>query len=738
MRSLLWLIVVWCCWRSTFVAAADAPSFTNDVMPVLSKAGCNTGACHGNQTGKGGLKLSLRGEDAAFDYAALVRELAGRRVNILDPDASLLLQKPTGAVAHQGGVRFSRSSWQFDTLHNWIIAGAPAPRSDAPRLTSLAVTPSHVITFRPDETIPLKVIAHFSNGTARDVTSAACYETSTLSVAVDPNGVVSYRNFGEATILVRYLDQQTPVSITYAQEHSGFQWQASPERNYVDHHVFAKLRALQIQPSDAASDNVFIRRAYLDAIGILPTAAEAQAYAADARADKRERLIDALLQRPEFAEHWALKWSDILRNEEKVLDPHGVQVFYAWIKDSIASGKPVNTFVRELVAARGSTFANPPANFYRANRDPETRGESTARLFLGVRLQCARCHNHPFDRWTQDDYYSWSALFARVDYVEGDNKRNDKLDKNEFKGEQTVLIKDKGEVKNPRTGKNAPPKFLGAATPEFDKAADRLEPLAAWLTSPDNRLFVESQVNFVWYHIMGRGLVEPIDDVRPTNPPTHPELMSALAADFIANDFDLRHLVRTIMTSEVYALTSVPNDMNRDDVVNYSRAIVKRLPAEKLLDAQCQVLAVPARFSGDKTILRAGQLPGPRTPGRGEKLTEADRFLRTFGKPDRLLACDCERSNETTLAQALALVSGEGLQQRLSDDNNRLATWAKSDRPAADILADLYWTTLQRPPSADELAVAQPLLQGDTDQRFIALQDLAWTLLNAKEFVFRR
>jgi hypothetical protein len=717
--------------------AGESPSFVNEVMPVISKAGCNLGTCHGNANGKGGLKLSLRGEDPARDHAVLVREIAGRRVNTLDPAASLILAKPSGGVAHQGGVRFSRESREYQTLHDWISAGAPGPNADERRLTSLAVTPQRTILFDDQQQIPLRVIAHFSDGSTRDVTNVACYETSTLTISVDAFGVISAKSWGEATVLVRFLNLQAPVSVIYARPQPGFRPQHPAEQNFIDKHIFAKLAEIRVNPSAVASDNVFVRRAYLDAIGILPTAEEAKSFVHDKRPDKRARLIDELLMRPEFAEHWALKWADLLRVEEKVLDERGVTEFHKWIKDGIAAGKPMDQFVREMIVARGGTFQNPPTNYYRANRDPLTRGETTARLFLGVRLQCARCHNHPFDRWTQDDYYAWSALFARIAYEEGENKRSDKLDKNEFKGEQTVLVKSEGEVKNARTNQNAVPRFLGANTPSFDAESDRLEPLSKWLTSADNRLFVESQVNLVWYHIMGRGLVEPIDDVRPTNPPTHPELMQALSRDFVASGFDLRHLVRTIMTSTTYALDAQPNETNADDTLNYSRAIVKRLAAEKLLDAQCQVLGVPAKFEGEEQGLRAGQMSGVNAPSRRGKLSEADRFLRTFGKPDRLLACECERSGETTLNQALVLVSGEGLQERLTNKDSRLAKWLESDRPASEVIDELYWTALQRPPTAEEIAIGLKLLDGEPAERLAGLQDLAWALLNAKEFVFR-
>jgi hypothetical protein len=729
-----------CAERASAGESNVAPSFDHDVMAVLSKAGCNMGACHGNATGKGGLKLSLRGQDPGDDYDVLVRDHLGRRVNVLEPQASLMLQKPAGVLAHQGGVRFAKDSPEYRILEDWIAAGALRRSSESPQLTRIEVAPSQaVVCFEPESSVQLQVTAHYEDGSTRDVTSLAVYETSNLGATVDHDGSVERRTFGETTVLIRFLDKQQAVRVAFAPAAPDFVWQAPPERNYVDQHIFAKLQRLKINPSPVAEDRVLVRRAYLDALGILPTADEARAFVSDTRPDKRERLIDALLERPEFAEHWALKWSDLLRNEEKTLDPKGVEVFYHWIRRSIAENKPLDQFVRELVASRGSTYENPPANFYRANRDPTTRAETAARLFLGVRLACARCHNHPFDQWTQDDYYSWSALFARVDYKVVENERKDKLDSHEFKGDQIVLIKDEGEVKNARTNKTAQPKFLGAKTPKFEAKDDRLVPLAEWLTSADNRLFVASQVNFVWYHLMGRGLVEPIDDVRATNPPSHPELMDALGQDFAASGFNLRHLVRIIMLSQTYALDALPNQSNASDEVNYSHALVRRLPAEKLLDAQCQVLDVPAEFVGHERGMRAGQLPGIRTASeRRTRPEEGDRFLKTFGKPERLLACECERSNETTLKQALVLIGGEGLQARLTSPNSRLAAWAKSDLPASKLMDELYWTALQRSPTTEEYEVGVALLDGDEATRLVGLQDLAWALLNAKEFVFRR
>lgn len=716
---------------------AAPPAFETEVMAVFSKAGCNAGTCHGNQHGRGGFKLSLRGQDPLADYQALTREFAGRRVNLLDPPASLLLLKPTLAIAHLGGRRFRQDSPEYQVLVDWIAAGAPGPAADAAKVARLEVAPRAQVLVDPQDELQLRVEAVFTDGTRRDVTSRAVYDPSNLVVQIDHDGRVRRQSLGETTILVRFLSQQAPVQLAFIAARPNFIWDSPRTNNFIDQLVDAKLETLRINPSPLAGDEVFVRRAFLDALGVLPTADEARAFVADSHSDKRAQLIDALLMRAEFAEHWALKWSDLLRNEEKVLDAKGVDVFHAWIRDSIASGKPLDQFVRELVSSRGSTYDNPPANYYRANRDPLTRGETTARLFLGTRLQCAKCHNHPFERWTQDDYYSWAALFARVDYKIVDNQPTDKLDTHEFVGEQIVLVKDDGEVTNARTGRDAVPRFLGGQSPEFDKQTDRLARLAQWLTANDNRLFAKSQVNFVWYHLLGRGLVDPIDDFRETNPASNPQLLEALAADFVAHGFDLRQLVRTIMNSRTYQLSAVPNETNTDDQANFSRAIVRRLTAEQLLDAQSRVLDVPLTFAGYDQPLRAGEMPGVRrVKRRAGQATDSDRFLMTFGKPERLLACECERSNETTLTQAFVLVGGEGINQRLAQAGNRVERLAKSDRSDAEVVTELYWVALSRAPSATELQAAVSYVTGASD-RFVSLQDVAWALLNAKEFIFR-
>ncbi|WP_202921301.1 DUF1549 and DUF1553 domain-containing protein [Anatilimnocola aggregata] len=713
-----------------------APSFNRDVMAVLSRSGCNMGACHGNLNGKGGLKLSLRGEDPALDHRTLVRELEQRRVNLHDPAVSLLLQKPAGQVVHQGGLRFSSHSHEYQVIHDWIAAGAPGPKSKEAKLVKLEVEPSETVVVAPQEKLQLEVTAVFADGKRRDVRNLAVYELTDNLAEVNSDGLVQRLSLGETTILVRYLNLQTPVRIAFLPSSPAITWQAPLPENRIDEHVFARLKTLQLAPSQPCDDATYLRRAYLDLLGILPTPAEGQVFLADQSPDKREQLIDRLLTRPEFAEQWALKWSDLLRNEEKVLDIKGVDLFYEWLRKSFAHGLPLSDLVQELVTADGGTYENPPANYYRAMRDPFVRGETTARLFLGVRLQCARCHNHPYDTWTQDDYYNWAGVFARIDYEIPDNKRKDKFDKNEFIGQQIVKIKSEGEVKNARTGKDARPQLLGAKKP-VDTKSERLDALGEWLTSADNKRFAENQANLVWYHLLGRGLVEPIDDFRATNPAVHPQLLDQLASDLIAADYDLRSLIRQIMSSQIYQLASSPNLSNGQDVRNFSRTVPQRLSAEKLLDAWCQVLDMPIEYAGYPLGTRAGQIRGvERVRSREKPPTTADRFLKTFGKPDRLLACECERSGETTLKQAFVLLGDAGLDALLSQDENRLAKLAASDRSNEQVVAELYFVALLRQPTSAELEAAMELLT-QHEKRLNGLQDLAWALLNSKEFVFR-
>ncbi len=478
-------------WAGILAARAEV-TFQTEVAAVISKAGCNLGTCHGNATGKGGFKMSLRGGDLDYDYAALVQDQFGRRVNVFSPDESLLLLKATQAVAHEGGKRFDRNSWEYRTLREWIAGGAKRESPGAPMLVKLEVTPREQFLIEPASSVAVKVAAKFSDGSTRDVTSIACYEVVNVAVAdVSTDGRVTRKESGETTLLVRFLHLQEPVRLAFVPARPGFKWASPQPRNFVDEHIFAKLKTLRINPSELVTDEVFLRRAYLDLLGLLPTAEEAKRFVGNggkpganpklktqtskvAPPDRRAALVEELLERDEFADFWALKWADLLRVEEKTLDAKGMQDFHNWIRGSLARGKPMDQFARELIASRGSTYANPEANFYRANRTPVIRAEAAAQVFLGTRLQCAQCHNHPFDRWTQDDYYDWAALFARVDYKVLANNRRDRNDKHEFIGEQIVYLARKGSVTNPRTDKPAEPRFLGADKQDFERK-DELE-----------------------------------------------------------------------------------------------------------------------------------------------------------------------------------------------------------------------------------------------------------------------
>ncbi|GIW95898.1 MAG: surface protein [Pirellulaceae bacterium] len=721
------------------VSTAQSPLFDIEVMAVLSKAGCNAGACHGNQNGKGGFRLSLRGEDPDFDYQAITRHEGGRRINRFDPANSLLLCKPLMQVPHEGGKRFGIDSVAYRVLLDWIAAGAV--RAPAPRLVELRVEPPSYTWPADQQELALHVEARFADGSVRDVTDMAVYENADGPVVVEADGRLRPIGPGEGTLVVRFLDQQVPVRVLIPFDssrlaNSGDTGTDSSPANYIDTWIDQKLELLGVPSSGMCEDGVFVRRVYLDLIGLLPAAEEVRAFCEDTRPDKRERLVDELLGRFEFAEHWALKWSDLLRNEEKVLDTRGVDVFYEWIRDAIAQDMPLDQIVRQLITARGSTYEVPATNFYRAHRDPFIRAETVARLFLGVRLQCARCHNHPFDRWTLDDYYAWASCFDGIEYEIIKNDRQDKFDQHEFVGEQIVKVKAEGLVRNPRTGREALPRLLGTDRQINPAEQDRLTVVAEWLASPENPWFSRVLANWVFYHLMGRGLVDPLDDFRTTNPPSHPELLEALAQDLAAHQFQLKPLVRRIVLSRAYQRSARPVAGQPEDDRFFARAVVRRLTAEQLLDAQSQVLEAPLSFAGYPPGTRAGQIRGVRrVRERQQRPTEDDRFLRTFGKPDRLLACECERSNELSLKQVFWL-TGESLQTRLAN-SPRVAQWVARE-PARDIesLQELYWSALARPPSEEEQHRCLDYLS-DRDSRQAAWQDIVWAVLTSREFMFR-
>ncbi len=724
---------------ATLAASAAVPSFRTDVMAAIGKAGCNLGTCHGNATGKGGFKLSLRGQDVDLDYAALTRDVAGRRVNVFSPEQSLLLLKGGNKLAHEGGKKLDPARWEFQVMRDWIAAGAPRGDANEPRVTQIEAKPREAVLDEPVSTAQITVRAFFSDGSERDVTRHAIYEPLQLGlVDVSKEGLVTRKKFGEPTVLVRYLNLSQPVRLTFVAANPVFVWKSLRQDNYIDRHVFSKLNTLRVNPAAVCSDEVFIRRAHLDLTGMIPTAKEAREFVNDAAPDKRARLIDRLMARPEFADFWAMKWADVLKVESRTLDKTGMKTFHAWIRSAIAENRPLDEFAHDLVAARGSTYKEAPSNFYRANRTPQDRATAAAQVFLGTRLQCAQCHNHPFDRWTQDDYYQWSAVFGQVDYKIIENKRTDKSDKHEFKGEQVVFLNSKLKVENPRTGDDAKPRFLGADMPKLADNDDELHAAARWLTSAANPLFAKAQANRIWYHLMGRGLVDPVDDFRLTNPPSHPRLLDDLARDFTESGFDLRHLVRVIMLSRTYQLGSEAGT----DAANYASNTPRRLSAEQMVDSVHQAFGVDAEFEDYPRGTRASQIPGP-LGGRDARNAKFDDdapevFLAQFGKPKRELVCECERSGDSSINQTFQFISGPMVSRLIAQSKGRLANWSrKAGAELDEIVRDLFWSFLTRGPTQDESKVFNSLIASSTD-RAKTLQDIAWGLVNAKEFVLRR
>lgn len=708
-------------------ATARPVSFRQDVMAVLTRAGCNMGACHGNLNGKGGFRLSLRGDDPKFDFDSLTRDNFARRIDPASPEASLIVGKPTGQIPHEGGLRFSPNSAEARTLRDWVAQGARDDVASAAEVIRLEVFPKDRLITEGHGSQQLLVTAQFTDGTIRDVTRESAFDLSDPTAGtVDARGQVEVDRPMEVTVAVRYLRGRGVSQLAFLAKRDGFVWREPVVRNVVDQHVFAKLRRLRVQPSESAEDSVFLRRAYLDALGALPTPDEARAFLGDPDPQKRPRLVDALLDRPEFADHWALKWADLLRNEEKTMGDKGIWVFQRWLRDQVSRDAPLDEFARSLLEAKGSTWSNPAANFYRTNRDPQTVAETVGQVFLGVRLQCARCHNHPFDVWTQDDYYGLAATFGNVRHKDLNNLRRDALDKHEINGDEVIYLEGTPGIVQPRTGANLPPKapqgpILGDATPSDARAE-----LARWLTV-DNRQFARNLANRVWFHLLGRGIVEPVDDFRDSNPPANPALLEALTDHLIASGFRLKPLVALVMKSESYQLGAVPNESNAEDEANFSKASIRLLPAETLLDTIGQAIGVPEQFDRAPVGARASQLPGVKS---------GDSFLRVFGKPERLLTCECERSEATTLAQAFQLINGPTVRKKLEDPGNRVGLLLKADLSDHARLDELSLASLARYPKESERSAFLSHLRKATDRRK-AWEDVAWSLINSKEFLLR-
>jgi len=695
----------------------DHVSFNYGTLAVLTKQGCNQGACHGSPSGKGGFRLSLRAYDSVLDIETLVREAFNRRTNLYEPENSLLLRKPLMEVAHGGGRRLKKTDPGYEFLKDWIAQGCHVDPADAPTCVKLEVFPRERTLKRPADSQQIVVLAHFSNGMVRDVTPLACFSSSDEAVAtVDANGLVSGQDRGETAILVRFLEKVETSSLTFLKEIPGFKWNEPAENNFVDHHIFQKLKQLQILPSDLCTDEEFIRRVALDVIGMLPTPEETEKFLADKDPQKRAKTIDALLDRPEFAEFWALKWGDLLRIRNAKVSNAGVHKFHHWLVASWRDNMPYDQFVRRLLSSNGSTYNNPPANYFRTATETNDCTETTSQLFLGIRIQCAKCHNHPFERWTQDNYYGIGAFFNRVQRKPGVNPE-----------EQVVWVARAGEVTQPRTGKQMKPWLPLSGDANLQGEDDRRAAFVDWLVRPDNPFFAKVEVNRIWGHLLGQGIVDPVDDFRDSNPPASVSLLNALAEDFVKSGYNRKHVARVILNSRTYQLSSRKNQFNMTDNKYFSHAVTRLLTAEQLLDAICTVTNVSEKFSGLPAGTRATQLPSPDVDSE---------FLKVFGQPARETACQCERSTDSNLSQALQMINGPLVHGKVRDEKNRLRTLAAAGKTNQEIVSSLYMAALCRKPSETELAAATKHVEAGTD-RMRGLEDVCWALLNANEFLFQ-
>ena len=694
-------------------------SFVREVMPVMSRVGCNAGLCHGSAKGKNGFKLSLRGYDPDFDYHALVDDVSGRRFNRSDPAQSLMLLKPTGAVPHRGGVLFNSSSPYYTLLKRWISEGAKTDAETVKRVSSLEVLPTVPNVTLPGMTQKMLVIAHYPDGRTRDVTREAVFTSSLPEVAViSSDGAVSAIRRGEAACLVRYEGAYAANNITVLGDRTGYKWASVPENNYIDRLVDRKLQKVRAQASGLCDDATFIRRAYLDLTGLLPTPEVTRTFLEDRTpsAQKRERLTDSLLASDSFNERWTNKWSDLLDSNSKFLGDAGVRKFRNWIRASVAENKPYNQFVRELVTASGDANLNPAANYMRVVRDSSTATENVTQLFLGVRFSCAKCHDHPFERWTQNQYYQFGAFFAQVGYKPG------------APGTEVVFNKGSGEVMHPKTGlavlPGVPVGHLAAI-----KTEDRRQEFADWLTSKENPFFSRAYVNRIWSYFLGKGIIDPVDDIRASNPASNPELLEALNTDFVKNGFDTRHIMRVIVLSRTYQSELRSNRWNADDHINFSHAAPRRLEAEQLYDALHQATGSTVQFAGLPAGTKAEELPDAKAAGDG--------FLDLFGKPVRETPCECERSSTVSLGQALNLINGPTLSDSVSAPTGRIAQLLKANPTDEKVVEEIFLATLSRFPTAKEKQTSLATLHVSAN-RGEGAEDLMWALLNSPAFLFNR
>lgn len=711
-------------------------SFRNHVEPVLARQGCNSGACHGALAGKGGFRLSLRGYDPERDYFAIVEQQLGRRVEVAEPAASLLLTKPTMSVPHKGGLKLNADSWHYRVVAEWIAAGAIGPAASDAQLQTLEILPERA-TLKKGVAQPLLVRAHYSDGRTEDVTPLVRFTSSNEAVStVDENGLVTVIGPGEGAITAWFSSQIVIARMTVAFEQTidtaPF---AKGGTNFVDSLVLKQLQRLNLRPSPQSSDSVFIRRVYLDTTGVLPTSDAVRTFLADESPDKRDRLIERLLSRPEYVDYWTYRWSDLLLLNGTALRPDAIKAYYSWVHDRVESNMPWDQFVRELVTAKGSSFENGATNFYALHQSPEDMAENVSQAFLGLSIGCAKCHNHPLEKWTNDQYYAFANLFSRVRAKGwgGDSRNGDGL--------RTLVTSTSGELVQPRTGKPQPPTPLDGVPLDLNSPVDRREYAAEWLTSPSNQMFARSVTNRVWKNFFGVGLVEQVDDMRASNPASNEELLAALADYLIEQKYDLKSLVRTILQSAAYQRSSETLAENAGDSRYYSRYFPRRLMAEVLLDAVSQVTDVPTDFTrivypGADVKPTDAYAKGTRAVQLHDSAVES-YFLQTFGRNQRRITCECERSDEPSMVQVLHISNGSTVNEKLAVDGNRLSRWLTDLTNDSELIEEIFLTSLSRRPEPLEMQEIRGVLaEASPEERRKVLEDVVWAIVSSREFMF--
>ena len=710
------------------VADTTKVDFDYSVRPILSKAGCNMGACHASQHGKGGFILSVFGFDPRIDYKGIVKDELERRIDFIEPTNSLFLLKPTMKTPHGGGRRLTEGSVMYDTLVDWLKGGAPAPVSEPNEVVSIEVFPKRRVA-TVGVTQQLRVVAKYADDSLRDVTQLCRYDALDEGMlSVSESGLIETNGLGQAGVMVRFEGKAEICMVTtpYSEQPDLQEWK---NNNFIDEFAISKFQELGIAPSPICDDATFVRRAYLDAIGSLPTPEEVEAFVSREDPAKREKLIDQLLgltgdpaldiYNDRYAAYWTLKWSDLIRNSTDNLGEQGMWALHNWIRESFRVNKGIDKFVKEIITAKGSLYMNGPANYYQINSNPTALTESTSQLFMGIRLECAKCHHHPFESYSQADYYGMAAFFSRVG-----TKNSEEFGL--FGRERVVVVQPSGESKHPRTGKNMVPTVLHGE--EMEHPLDRRIPLANWLASEENPWFAKSIVNRYMSYLLGRGLVEPVDDLRSTNPATNEEMFAALADYLESNEYNVKQLVKVIMNSRVYQLSSQPTELNKSAGKFYAFYKVKRIAAEPLLDAINTATDTTTKFQNLPAGTRAIELPDTNYP---------NYFLKTFGKPRRTSVCECERAPDENLAQALHTLNGDTINAKIDDQNGRLGKLLAAEKSDDEIINALFVATWSRSPTEEELVVCKGIV-GEAAERKEGLGDVLWALINAKEFIYVR